>query len=130
VPGALPAYMRAGSRHLRTWETVVEEYVHQELNQDITAIGGSYVLVKEARLPFGSREILYAVGHAVFDTACCGVGGCAYALVPGFVLAWKSKDNENGLAVSEVERIRDKGVQQQVRRLIEAKELVQQVSFL
>jgi hypothetical protein len=109
---------------------MAEQYVHQELNRDITAIGGSYVLVKEARLPFGSREILYIIGHAVFDTTCCGVGGCAYALVPGFVLAWKSKDNENGLAVSEVEPIHDTGVQEQVRRLIEGKEIVQQVSFL
>jgi hypothetical protein len=109
---------------------MAEQYVHQELNRDITAIGGSYVLVKEARLPFGSREILYVVGRAVFDTACCGAGGCAYALVSGFVLAWKSKSNENNLSVSEVEPIRDTGLQEQVQRLIEGKEIVQQVSFL
>jgi len=106
------------------------EYVHQELNQEITAIGGYYVLVKEARLPFHGREVLYLVGHAAFDSTCCGVGGCAYALVPGFVLAWKSKTKEQGLAISQVEPIHDKGVQEQVRRLIEAKEIVQQVSFL
>ena len=109
---------------------MVQEYVHQELNRDITAIGGTYVLVKEVRLPFSSQEILYVIGQAAFDTACCGVGGCAYALVPGFVLAWKSKNNDDGLAVSEVEPIRDKGVQQQVRRLIEGREIVQQVNFL
>jgi hypothetical protein len=109
---------------------VVQEYVHQELSRDITAIGGTYALVKEVRLPFSSQEILYVVGHAAFDTACCGVGGCAYALVPGFVLTWKSRSNEDGLAVSEVEPIRDTGVQEQVRRLIEGKEIVQQVNFL
>ena len=106
------------------------EYVHQELNQEITAIGGYYVLVKEARLPFHGREVLYLVGHAAFDSTCCGAGGCAYALVPGFVLAWKSKSIEGSLAVSQVEPIHDTRVQEQVRQLIEGKEIIQQVSFL
>lgn len=106
------------------------DHIHQELNQEITAIGGHYVLVKEARLPFHGREVLYLVGHAAFDSTCCGAGGCAYALVPGFVLAWKYRTNEESLAVSQVEPIRNTGVRQQVRRLIEGKEIVQQVSFL
>jgi hypothetical protein len=108
---------------------VIEDYVHQELNRDITAIAGTYVLVKEVRLAFGSREILYVVGHAAFDTACCGVGGCAYALVPGFVVNWKGKIGKDGAAISQVEPIHDKGVQERVRRLIEKTELVQQVRF-
>ncbi len=106
------------------------EYVHQELNQEVTAIAGHYVLVKEARLPFHGRELLYLVGHAVYDTTCCGVGGCAYALVPGFILSWKSGMNKEGLVVSEVEPVHDNGVQQQVRKLIEKKEAVHQVQFL
>ena len=106
------------------------DYVHQQLNQEITAIGGHYVLVKEVRLPFGGREILYLVGHAAFDTACCGVGGCAYAVVPGFVLNWKSQTNADGLPVSQVEAIQDKDKQEQVQRLIEKREPVHQVRFL
>jgi hypothetical protein len=81
------------------------EYVHQDLNQQITAIGGHYVLAKEVRLPFHGREILYLVGHAAFDTTCCGPGGCAYALVPGFVASWHSSQTEDGLAVSRLEPI-------------------------
>ena len=106
------------------------DYVHQQLNQEITAIGGHYVLVKEVRLPFGGREILYLVGHAAFDTACCGVGGCAYAVVPGFVLNWQSQTNADGLPVSQVETIQDKDKQEQVQRLIEKREPVHQVRFL
>jgi hypothetical protein len=106
------------------------EYIHQEMNQEVTAIGGHYVLVKEVRLPFHGRELLYLVGHAAFDTTCCGVGGCAYALVPGFILSWKSRMNHEGLAVSQVETINDNGVQEQVRRLIEEMEVVQKVRFL
>lgn len=107
-----------------------QEYVHQELNQEVTAVAGHYVLVKEARMSFGGREILYLVGHAAFDTTCCGVGGCAYALVPGFVLDWRSQINTDGLAVSRVEAIHDRDIQEQVQRLIEKKEMVHQVRFL
>ena len=106
-----------------------EVYAHQELNQEITAIGGHYALVKEVRLPFRDRQVLYLVGYGVFDTTCCGVGGCTYGLVPGFIVDWKCKRNEEGLAVSQVEPIRDEAVQKRVQRLIIERETVQQVRF-
>jgi hypothetical protein len=108
---------------------MIQEYVHQPLNQEVTAIGGHYVLVKEARLPFLGREVLYLVGHAALETTCCGAGGCGYALVPGFVLAWRYEVNEDGLPVSQVEPIRDEAIQRQIRRLLERQEMVHQVRF-
>ena len=105
------------------------EYVHQGLNQHLTAISGHYVLVKEIRPPFHGRELLYLVGHAAFDTTCCGPGGCAYALVPGFVASWHSSQTEDGLAVSQLEPINDADTQNEIRRLIERLETVQQVMF-
>jgi len=105
------------------------EYVHQGLNQEITAIGGHYVLVKEARLPYHGREILYLVGHAAFDTSCCGPGGCAYALVPGFVASWHSRQTEDGLAISQIEPIHDTDARRDIVRLIQQLETVQQVMF-
>jgi hypothetical protein len=110
-------------------EPTVQEYVHYDLNQEVTAIGGHYVLLKEVRLPFQGQEVLYLVGHAAFDTSCCGAGGCAYALVPGYILSWKSGTNETGLAVSQVKPIHDQGVQEQVRQLIKNKEVIHQVNF-
>ncbi|HSJ56959.1 MAG TPA: hypothetical protein VLC95_07245 [Anaerolineae bacterium] len=107
-----------------------EEYVHRPLGQEVTAIGGHYLLVKEVRLAFEGREVLYVVGHAAFDTTCCGVGGCAYALVPGFVLRWKEKTSQDGPGVSEVEPVRDTRVQQEIEWLIQKQEIVQQVVFL
>jgi hypothetical protein len=106
------------------------EYVHQELDREITAIGGYYVLVKEVRLPFRGQEILYLVGHAAFETTCCGTGGCAYGLVPGFILDWKGRVDKDGLFVSRVEPIRDKSIQEQVRKAIEKREMVHQFRFL
>ncbi len=105
------------------------EYAHQELNREVTAIGGHYVLTKEVRLPFDGREVLYLVGYAVVDNSCCGVGGMAYAVVPGFILDWKSKTSDDGLAVSLVEPIDDPAVQADIRRLIRGKEVVHQIRF-
>jgi hypothetical protein len=105
------------------------EYVHPKLNQEITAIGGHYVLAKEVRLPFQGREVLYLVGYAAFDSTCCGAGGCAYALVPGFVVNWKGKTGQDGSAISRVEPIHDQDVQEKVREAIVETELVQQVRF-
>ena len=105
------------------------EYVHQGLKQEITAIGGHYVLVKETRLPYDGREVLYLVGHAAFDTSCCGPGGCAYALVPGFVASWHSSQTEDGPAISQLEPIEGADTQKEIRRLIQQLESVQQVIF-
>jgi hypothetical protein len=46
------------------------EYIHQPLYQEVVAIGGRYVLVREVRLPFLGRESFYLVGHAAFDNSC------------------------------------------------------------
>jgi hypothetical protein len=108
---------------------LTNEYVHQELNQQVTAIGGHYLLVKEARLLFHGQEVLYLVGHAAFDTTCCGTGGCAYALVPGFIVSWRCGTNEDGLSVSAVQPIRQPELQEQIRRLLERQERVHQVIF-
>ncbi len=108
---------------------LTNEYVHQELNRQVTAIGGHYLLVKEAQLPFHGRKVLYLVGHAAFDTTCCGTGGCAYALVPGFIVSWKTGTNEDGLAVSAVQPIHQPDLQDQIRRLLERQEWVHQVIF-
>ena len=105
------------------------EYVHQGLNQEITAIGGRYVLVKEVRLAYDEREVLYLVGHAAFDSTCCGTGGSAYALVPGFVASWHSDRTEDGLTISHLQPIMDADTQNEIRRLIEQLETVQQVIF-
>lgn len=104
-------------------------YVHRPLDEDYIAIAGSYRLTKEDCLPFRGGQVLYLIGHAAFDTACCGAGGCAYALVPGLVLDWMGSTDPEGHPVSQVAPIRDQLVQEMVGRLIQAREVVQQVLF-
>jgi len=106
-----------------------QDFVHPELGREVTAIGGHYVFGKEIRLPYNHRSLLYFVGYAVLDSTCCGLGGCAYVLVPGFIRQWKYKKNRDGCFISKMDPIRDLAVQKDVRRLIQKKEMVFQVTF-
>jgi len=108
---------------------VFKDYVHHELNQEITAIGGHYVFIEENMFSFHGRKVLYLIGHALFDTTCCGTGGCGYALVPGFIENWKYNTTEEGLPISRLEPIRDKTSKEEIQRLIKNKEVVNQVVF-
>lgn len=104
-------------------------YVHRPLGETVEAIGGSYRLVREERLPFEGGEVLYLVGHALFDTTCCGVGGCGYALVQGVVVRWRAMTSADGLPMTEVEPIADEALRDRLRRTLLEREKVQQVTF-
>jgi len=105
------------------------EYIHRPLNTEVTAVGGYYRLVKEGRLSHRGREVLYLVGHAAFETSCCGAGGCAYAIVPGYVVHWRSRLTPEGHSISEVEPVGGQSDQDAIRRQLLASELIQQVIF-
>jgi hypothetical protein len=107
----------------------MRRYTHGALGQEIEAIAGYYVIETEDRVPFEGREVLVATGHMVLDNSCCGIGGCGFAIVPGYVLRWKGSKNERDEAISEVEPVREDREQEDLRRLILASAGVQQVNF-
>jgi len=78
---------------------MIKEYFHEDLNQEVQAIGGRYVLTDEKQLRYNDQEILYLTGHAVFDSTCCGSGGCVYAVVYGIIVNWKRTGTKVGLQV-------------------------------
>jgi hypothetical protein len=108
---------------------VTRTFVHPVLGEENDAIGGHYALVREVRLPDGGLELLYLVGYGVVDRSCCGVGGCGYVLVPGYVVGWQTGE-EGGRPVSEVEPVTRKGDQDRLADVIRKRESIQQVRFL
>jgi len=107
---------------------MIREYKH-ELNREVRSISGGYEFEKEGSLQIDAREVLYVVGNAVVDSSCCGVGGCRYALVPGYVKKFKTRQDDHGLWISEVEPIIDRATRQEITRVLKEKEVVQQVQF-
>lgn len=105
------------------------KFLHLEIGKDIaTGIAGYYTLLKEVRLPFKDREVLYVVGRAVLESSCCGTGDWTYATVPGYVVDWRSSV-EAGLPATEIEPMLIEAEREQVRRIIEDTELVDVVHF-
>jgi hypothetical protein len=107
-----------------------KEFIHPRLNQQITAIGGSYHLLKEDLLSFEGESILFLTGVAVFDSTCCGSGGCSYAVVPGIVRKWKYKTDTEGNPVSLVTPVPEVSAREKIKTMILKKEPVYQVDFL
>ena len=107
---------------------MIREYTH-ELNKEIRSISGGYELDMEGKFEIDGKVVLYVVGNAIVDSSCCGVGGCRYALVPGYVKGFKKRKDEQGLWISEVEPIVDREIRQKITRVLKEKEIVQQVQF-
>ncbi|MFC1985072.1 hypothetical protein ACFLT4_03410 [Chloroflexota bacterium] len=106
------------------------QYTHLELDKDVeSGIARYYTPEKEVRLKYDGKEVLYVVGSAVVEAACCGVGSLKYAIVPGYILNWQNTKNEAGLPVSEVEPISDDKVRGDIRRTIETDESASPINF-
>lgn len=109
--------------------TKTYDYPHPELNKEVNAIGGHYIVTKEVRLPYNGRELLYVVGTAMVDRACCGFSGCGFATVAGFIKRWKYTTNKFGMDVSEVTSVALPADRKQIQKMLEQKEFVTQVNF-
>jgi len=93
------------------------------------AIGGSFELHEELRLTVAGREALVLLGAAHVDTACCGVGGCRYAVVPGWILRYREETTPDGVDVSEVEPVVGETEKRLLREALAARERLDQVVF-
>ena len=105
------------------------EYVHQELEKEVTALSGYYTPLEEFQVEYGGREVLCVTGVSVVESSCCGSGGCSYAIVPGYVLSWKSRKNEAGLPVTEVEPVNDRAARQEIAAILKEKKALGNVEF-
>ena len=105
------------------------QYIHLETDSEIRALAGYYSPRKEVRLPHDGREIIYVVGDAVVDSACCGNGSFAYAIVPGYIVNWQNATSTSGQPISDVEPVTDKATIKEVRKIISESEGITQVDF-
>jgi hypothetical protein len=104
-------------------------YKHPEFGKDIPiGIAGFYTPIKEVRLPYLGREVLYLVSKSVLESSCCGTGSWLYATVPGYILQWQV-DEENGQPVSEIQPLQDNIEREGILRIIEERENTDFVLF-
>ncbi len=107
----------------------VRQYAHQKLGEDYGGIAGYYTPLKEIRLDYKGRQILYIVGRAVIESSCCGTGNWPYALVPGYIIEWQQSINPNGLPLTSVELIEDPEVKKDLLNIIRRREELDCITF-
>lgn|GEM_PF-129996 len=107
-----------------------EIYNHPILNEQVIAIGGSYVFTAEQILAYQDNQILVYTGHAMMDNSCCGAAGYAYALVPGVIDQYRCQRGAAGRWQSRVRPIREATFRKTIRNLILAQLPVHEVQFL
>ena len=107
----------------------LREFAHQNLGEDYGGLAGYYTPMKEVRLPYRGREILYIVGRAVIESSCCGTGNWPYALVPGYIVEWRHAANPRGLPLTTVEMIDDPELKKELLAIIRSRENLDCISF-
>lgn len=104
------------------------DYSH-EINTEVRSISGFYELDEEGVLEIDGKRVLYVLGNAAVDSACCGSYGCRFAVVPGRMVKWMYKRDSSGIPQSEVEPLRDRHVRNLVEEELKRTKGVAQVSF-
>lgn len=106
-----------------------KEYIHAEIGEEINFISGYYIIQEERRMKYNGRELLVVICQAMLDNSCCGRTGCCYALVPGYIVSWKSHKNSKGIDITDVDPIKDEREQKAIARILQSNEIMQQVNF-
>ena len=126
--------MRPEIREKREGKTT-REYVHQELGKELEVPAGYYTLFEELKLKHKGKEALCVTGVGVVECSCCagfsiaGGSGGTYALVPGYLVSWKSRKNASGLPISDVEPIINDVERREIAKKIREIEYVGNIEF-
>jgi hypothetical protein len=105
------------------------DFKHPPLNEAIYSIGGEYRFNDERRVSGVGGEILYYTGFFMIDRSCCGVAGCAYAMVAGLIVNWKCETSKDGVAVSRVLPIKKQRDRERIIKMIKKEDALCQVVF-
>ncbi|MFW6081422.1 MAG: hypothetical protein ACOC7W_05870 [Desulfosalsimonas sp.] len=105
------------------------DFTHPVLNEPVSAIGGEYLFEREHVAEAGGGQVIYFTGYFMLDRSCCGVGGCAYALVAGFVRQRKYRSESDGRQVSLVEPVDDPETRRRIESMIKESDPLMQVAF-
>jgi hypothetical protein len=107
----------------------MKKYTHEEFHEEIKTISGGYSYLKEELLPYKGKNVLCVVGEGHVDNSCCGVGGCIFIDIPGYVLSLRDGKNDSGQATSEVEPISDPEEKKEIERLLDRIYPLAQIRF-
>lgn len=104
-------------------------YIHKDLEKEIKTISGYLTYLEEVQLNFRGRDILCVVGIGIVDNSCCGIGGCRFIEIPGYIASWKSETDNAGNLISKVEPIKNEEEKRGIKVVLDQLYPHSQVSF-
>jgi hypothetical protein len=107
---------------------MIREYMH-EIGREVRPISGGMSWKRRGSLTYMEKRSSMLLETPLWTPRAVESGGCRYALVPGYVRQFKTRQDEQGLWISEVEPIIDRVTRQEITRVLKEKEIVQQVQF-
>lgn len=105
------------------------DYIHQEPEQGIQPISGNTIPTEELRLQLNGREVLCINRISVVDTGCCGTGIFLDTTIPGYIVTWKDRVNDAGLAVSVVEPVNDEKEKREIIAKLKETKNINNINF-
>jgi len=102
-------------------------FKHPQLEHEVESIAGVYAYTHEKRLSVDDKEILCFIGYAIANKSCCGVGGCMFATIAGFLQEY-AVQKEGDSVISMVEPVSDTSTRQRIEAMLRL-EGIQQVQF-
>ena len=70
------------------------------------------------------------LGVGVLDNSCCGLGGCLFIQVPGYLVSWKARRDESNREISMVTPILSEAEQVDIKKLLKKQHPYAQVAFV
>jgi len=106
------------------------EYTHTPLDEPVEFVAGSYQIESEHKLLYEDREILYLMGSTSELCGCCGsCDSLRFITVPGFIVAWKSRGNDAGFPVTDIEFVADEKNRIKIKKILQQEHHVLNVQF-
>jgi hypothetical protein len=93
----------------------MQSYFHKELGTEIRSISGYLSYLEENRLSFQGRDVLYLVDIGIFDSSCCGPGGCQFIEITGYITSWKRERDRRGNFISQIDPIDSEEDQKEIK---------------
>ena len=108
----------------------MSEYTHVSQEEDVGPSDRSY-RVQERTIEYKDKKILYLIVETTGLTFFCDRSSTSHVgsiIVPGYVVNWQCKKSSDGSFVTEVEPIKDSGIQKEIKELLQ-REHISNINF-
>ena len=109
---------------------ITREYIHKQPGDEGHDLPWAYLVIEEGRLINGGKEFVYTIGEVVAGCVCIGSGSVRFIHVPGYIVSWHKRPDNDLRPVSIVNSINSDDEQTEIKKILAEKYPSLQVCFL